>query len=100
MIELLERKFAQYNTPSFMEGDPVSVPHSFSRSENIEIAGLLTATIAWGQRATIIRNALEMIGRGQIRADRLITHRLPLEEIHRGMELLKSRQALKVLLKP
>lgn len=63
MVELLEQKYAQYNTPSFIDGDPVSIPHLFSRNENIEISGLLTATIAWGQRKTIIRNAMDLVHR-------------------------------------
>lgn len=55
--EFLEEKVRQYNRPSFIESDPVSVPHHFSRKEDIEIAGFLAATIAWGKRPTIIRNA-------------------------------------------
>jgi uncharacterized protein (TIGR02757 family) len=55
--EFLEEKVSQYNRPSFIESDPVSIPHHFSRKEDIEIAGFLAATIAWGQRPVIIRNA-------------------------------------------
>jgi uncharacterized protein (TIGR02757 family) len=57
LIELLESKTKQYNLPSFIEADPISIPHLFSRKEDIEIAGFLSATIAWGQRPVIIRNA-------------------------------------------
>ena len=55
--EFLEEKVNQYNRPSFIEHDPVSIPHHFSSKEDIEIAGFLAATIAWGQRPVIIRNA-------------------------------------------
>jgi uncharacterized protein (TIGR02757 family) len=55
--EFLEEKVSQYNRPSFIESDPVSIPHHFSRKEDIEISGFLTATIAWGKRPVIIRNA-------------------------------------------
>ncbi len=55
--QLLEEKYFKYNTAGFIESDPICIPHQFSRKENIEIAGFLTATIAWGQRQTIIRNA-------------------------------------------
>lgn len=55
--EFLEEKVKQYNRPSFIEHDPVSIPHHFSSKEDIEIAGFLAATIAWGQRPVIIRNA-------------------------------------------
>ena len=57
LLEFLEEKVSQYNRPSFIESDPVSIPHHFSRKEDIEIAGFLAATIAWGKRPIIIRNA-------------------------------------------
>ena len=57
----LDEKYVQYNTLDFIESDPIQVPHRFSKKEDIEIAGLLTATIAWGQRKTIINNALKMM---------------------------------------
>jgi hypothetical protein len=42
------RKVLQYNTLDFIESDPVQIPHLFTRKEDIEIAGFLSATIAWG----------------------------------------------------
>jgi uncharacterized protein (TIGR02757 family) len=59
--ELLEEKYQQYNTPSFIESDPVSIPHQFTRKEDIEISGFLAATIAWGNRKMILRNANRMM---------------------------------------
>ncbi len=59
--DLLEEKANQYNQFTFIETDPIQVPKQFSQKENIEIAGLLTATIAWGQRQTIIRNAFRLM---------------------------------------
>jgi uncharacterized protein (TIGR02757 family) len=55
--EFLDAKTEEYNAPRFIESDPISIPHKFSRKEDIEIAGFLAATIAWGQRPVIIRNA-------------------------------------------
>ena len=55
--QLLEEKVKQYNQPGFIMSDPVQVPRQFLKKENIEIAGFLAATIAWGQRPVIIRNA-------------------------------------------
>jgi uncharacterized protein (TIGR02757 family) len=55
--DFLEEKYEQYNRPWFIELDPVSIPHQFTKKEDIEIAGFLAATIAWGQRPTILRNA-------------------------------------------
>jgi uncharacterized protein (TIGR02757 family) len=59
--QLLNEKAVQYNRPEFIEEDPIQVPHLFSQPENIEISGFLTATIAWGQRKTIISNARRLI---------------------------------------
>src|ERR1035437_3216754 len=57
----LDEKYNQFNCTSFNETDPISIPHRFSRKEDIEIAAFLSATIAWGQRPTIIRNAHKLI---------------------------------------
>lgn len=53
----LDFKVEQYNTPEFLASDPVQIPHQFSKKEDIEIAGFLTATIAWGNRKSILTNA-------------------------------------------
>lgn len=58
----LDTKSAQYDHPSFIESDPIQVPHRFGKKEDIEIAGFLTATIAWGNRKSIINNAKRMMG--------------------------------------
>lgn len=54
---LLDNRVKQYNNSDFIETDPIQIPHRFSRKEDIEIAGFLAATIAWGQRKSIINNA-------------------------------------------
>lgn len=59
--EFLEEKVLVYNQVRFIEEDPISIVHSFVRKEDIEIAGLLMATIAWGNRRTIIRNGARMM---------------------------------------
>lgn len=61
IYQLLEEKYFQYNQTSFIESDPISIPHLFSAKEDIEIAGFLAATIAWGQRKTIVANARKMM---------------------------------------
>jgi len=53
----LDFKVEQYNNPEFIDSDPVQIPHQFSKKEDIEIAGFLTATIAWGNRKSILKNA-------------------------------------------
>ena len=49
----LDEKVLLYNNPKFIESDPIQIPHEFSLKEDIEIAGFLTATIAWGNRKMI-----------------------------------------------
>ena len=57
----LDEKVLQYNTLDFIESDPVQIPHLFSLKEDIEIAGFLSATIAWGNRKMIIKNSHRMM---------------------------------------
>ena len=58
---LLDERVRRFNKESFIETDPIQIPKRFEQKENIEIAGFLAATIAWGQRPTIIRNALQLV---------------------------------------
>ena len=55
--ELLDEKYQQFNDSSFIAPDPISVPHRFSKKQDIEIAGLFSALLAWGNRTTIIKSA-------------------------------------------
>jgi hypothetical protein len=47
--EFLDAKVEQYNQPGFIKNDPICIPHQFSKKQDIEIAGLLAAVLAWGQ---------------------------------------------------
>jgi len=58
---LLDEEYELHNRPSFIEYDPIQVPHAFSRREDIEIAAFLTAQIAWGKRKMIIANASRLM---------------------------------------
>jgi uncharacterized protein (TIGR02757 family) len=59
--DFLDEKVNLYNNPKFIESDPIQIPHLFTKKEDIEIAGFLTATIAWGNRKSIINNANKMM---------------------------------------
>ena len=59
--EFLDSKYLQYNQKKFIESDPIQVPHNFTSNKDIEISSFLTATIAWGQRKTIIKNSFKMM---------------------------------------
>lgn len=59
--EFLDAKASQYEHPDFLDEDPLKVPHFFDLKEDIEISGFLTATIAWGNRKSIIQNAQRLM---------------------------------------
>lgn len=59
--ELLEEKYAQYARASFISDDPIQLPRLFEQREDQEIIGFLAATIAWGQRGTIIKNGKRIV---------------------------------------
>ena len=61
MKEFLDEKVNQYNRPAFIESDPISIPHQYTKKQDIEISGFLAATIAWGNRKMILRNANRMM---------------------------------------
>ena len=58
---LLDEKYFQFNNPSFIETDPISIPHQFSKKEDIEVSAYLMATIAWGNRTSIINNGNKLM---------------------------------------
>ncbi len=59
--EFLDEKVIKYNTPKFIDSDPIQIPHFFSKKEDIEISGFLTATIAWGNRKSILNNSEKLM---------------------------------------
>lgn len=59
--DFLDEKVLLYNNFDFIESDPIAIPHQFSSKEDIEIAGFLAATIAWGNRKSIITNANKLM---------------------------------------
>ena len=60
VADLLEEKADQYNRPEFIPHDPISIPHRFTKKQDIEIMGFWAAILAWGQRKTIINKCLEL----------------------------------------
>lgn len=59
--DFLDEKVVQYNTPDFIELDPIQIPHLYSIKEDIEISGFLAANISWGNRASIVKSAKRMM---------------------------------------
>jgi uncharacterized protein (TIGR02757 family) len=61
LAEFLNEKADLYNRPEFIVSDPISIPHRFSLKEDIEIAGFMAATIAWGNRVSILKSSDRMM---------------------------------------
>ncbi len=59
--DFLEEAYLKYNNKSFIENDPICIPHLFTKKEDVEIAGFLAATLAWGNRKSIINNATKLM---------------------------------------
>jgi len=59
--EYLDQKYLYYNRPEFILDDPIQIPHSFSTKEDIEISSFLMATIAWGNRRSILKNGEKLM---------------------------------------
>ena len=59
--EFLDEKADKYNHPDFIQTDPIQIPHLFNGNQDKEIAGFFAATIAWGQRSTIIKNMYRLL---------------------------------------
>lgn len=101
---LLDQKYEQYNRPHFVADDPVQIPHLFNQKEDIEIAGFLTALIAWGRRDLIIRSAKRIIEAMEmqphtflLQADKQDWHRLE-NFVHRtfnGIDCLALLESLR-----
>jgi len=56
----LDERVEAYNQPGFIENDPISIPHGYSKKQDIEITGFFAAMLAWGQRTTIINKSKEL----------------------------------------
>ena len=57
----LDQLLVHYNNSGFIAADPISIPHRFSKKQDIEIAGFFAAIFAWGNRTTIINKCNELM---------------------------------------
>lgn len=57
----MDQYVLEYNNSEFIENDPISIPHLFSKKQDIEIIGFWVAMLAWGQRKTIINKSKELL---------------------------------------
>lgn len=58
---LLDHYHNKYNQLDFIKDDPISIPHRFTRQQDIEIAGYFASLFAWGRRSTIINKTNELM---------------------------------------
>lgn len=61
IYNLLERKYIEFNATVFIENDPISIPHSFTQKQDIEIMAFWTAMLSWGNRKSIINSAQKLV---------------------------------------
>src|ERR1700753_4293258 len=59
--DFLNKKVDEYNQPFFIKDDPISIPHLFTKKQDIEIAGFFASIFAWGNRTTIINKSKELL---------------------------------------
>lgn len=59
--EFLDFKAEEYNSPKFIESDPIQLPHRYSKKEDIEIVSFIVSTIAWGNRKSIIKSGEKLL---------------------------------------
>lgn len=76
-MQFLNRKVEEYNRVDFIQADPISIPHSFSKKQDIEIAGFFAAIFAWGNRTIIINKCRELLKRMDNAPYDFIVHHQP-----------------------
>ena len=74
VLDILEDGYDRYCRASFIEADPISIPHLFTDPRDMEVAGLFAATLAWGQRPTILRNAKSLMQRMDMAPHSYVLH--------------------------
>lgn len=59
--DFLDSKVELYNQVEFITLDPILIPHKYTKKQDLEIAGFFAATLAWGQRITVINKCKEIL---------------------------------------
>ena len=73
---LLDEKFEEFNQPGFIEDDPICIPHSFTKKQDIEITAFWVSMLSWGQRITIINKSKELFAlMGNSPHDFIVNHK-------------------------
>lgn len=59
--QMLDGAYTKFACKLFIDNDPIQIPHSFTSKADIEIAGLFAATLAWGNRKSIISSLNKLL---------------------------------------
>lgn len=54
--DFLNELVIKYETPEFIKDDPIQFPHRFQNKKDIEIAGIIASSLAYGKRDKIIQS--------------------------------------------
>ena len=99
----LEGQTLKFNRPEFIRTDPIQIPHTYTRKQDVEITGFWTAVLAWGQRKTIIQKANALFAlMGESPYEFIVNHQEPerqrfLEFKHRTFQSLDTLYFLSFL---
>ena len=63
LADFLLEKASLYETRAFLEDDPVQFPHAFEDQTDQEVAGWYAATLAWGNRKSIVASCEDLLFR-------------------------------------
>jgi uncharacterized protein (TIGR02757 family) len=72
--DLLDPEVERFNRREFIPTDPIAIPHEYTKRQDIEIAGFFAATLAWGQRKTILAKTRDLLNRMDNRPHEFILH--------------------------
>jgi len=61
--QYLNTLVARHETPTFIDGDPISIPHAFDAPRDQAVIGFYAALLAWGRRDVILRKLEELCER-------------------------------------
>jgi threonine 3-dehydrogenase len=76
-------------SPSILELNLVSLVR-----KEVQIKG------SYGYTCEEVKQVMKMVDRGQVELDPIITHRLPLEDVNKGFDLLREGNTLRTLIIP
>lgn len=81
-------------------GQEITLDPNWIHYNEIVLTGSHWVGVSGYSDPKLYEQALDLIARKKVDVEKLITHRLPLRDIHEGYKLLQNQQSLKVVLYP